>query len=207
MVVIMLPSHVPTFYRDYKGQSSRFSMPIVLRMNHPAAQSGLEQAAPQKESGPVHTCLKKEEKQFHDLILRASSRHQVDPALIKAIIMAESGYNPDAKSRRGAKGLMQLMPRTAEALGVEDIFDPEHNVNAGVKYFKKLLKRFEGDVKLALAAYNAGGRNVREYGGVPPFKATRYFIKKVFEYYEFYREQMRQQIEMASSAPSRHLTI
>jgi len=132
----------------------------------------------------------KPEQRFHPIILKAANRFQVDPALVKAIIMAESGYDPRAISKVGAKGLMQLMPATAEELGVEDIFNPKHNINAGVGYFKKLLNRFDGDIKLALAAYNAGTGKVRQYQGVPPFKATRYYIKKVFEYYQIYKKQM-----------------
>jgi len=132
----------------------------------------------------------KTEQRFHPIILQAAIRFQVDPALVKAIIMAESGYDPRAVSRVGAKGLMQLMPATAEELGVKDSFNPKHNINAGVGYFKKLLNRFDGDVKLALAAYNAGTRKVRQYQGIPPFKATRYYIKKVFEYYQIYKKQM-----------------
>jgi len=134
--------------------------------------------------------LAKGEKLFHPIIVKVATEHEMDPALIKAIIMAESGYNPKAISKKGAMGLMQLMPGTAEALGVEDIFDPEHNINGGVLYFKRLVNIFEGDVKLALAAYNAGLRKVRMYQGIPPFKATRYYIKKVFKYYEHYRQQM-----------------
>lgn len=135
------------------------------------------------------TSSKKEDILFGTIIQQAADRHQVDPALVRAIIMAESGYNPDAVSKKGAKGLMQLMPKTAEALGVEDSFDPEENVAAGVEYFKKLLNRFDGNVELALAAYNAGSRKVKMYQGVPPFKATKYYIKKVFKYYEIYKEQ------------------
>ena len=85
---------------------------------------------------------------------------------------------------------MQLMPGTAKALGVEDCFNPEHNINGGVKYFKELLGRFNGNVKLSLAAYNAGAGKVRLYGGVPPFKATKYYIEKVFEYYSLYKRTM-----------------
>ncbi len=85
---------------------------------------------------------------------------------------------------------MQLMPRTAEALGVQDIFDPEHNINGGVRYFRKLLDRFNGDVELALAAYNAGSRKVRMYRGVPPFETTQRYIEKVFAYYEYYKEEV-----------------
>jgi soluble lytic murein transglycosylase-like protein len=131
----------------------------------------------------------KKELLFGSIIQRAADRHQVDSALVKAIIMAESGYNPKAISKRGAKGLMQLMPKTAESLGVEDSFNPEDNIHAGVGYFKTLLKRFDGDITLALAAYNAGSRKVIKYQGVPPFKATEYYIKKVLKYYQIYREQ------------------
>lgn len=133
---------------------------------------------------------KKREVLLHPIILRAANRYQVDPALVKAIIMAESSYNPKAISRRGARGLMQLMPQTAEALGVGDSFNPEQNINAGVRHFKRLLDRFEGDVKLALAAYNAGSSKVRIYQGVPPFRATRSYIRKVLEYHQSYKEEM-----------------
>ncbi|MCD6184878.1 MAG: lytic transglycosylase domain-containing protein [Deltaproteobacteria bacterium] len=127
---------------------------------------------------------------FDMLIFQAANQYQVEPALIKAIIMAESGYNPKALSKKGAQGLMQLMPRTAKWLGVADSFNPEHNINGGVKYFKQLLVRFNGDVELALAAYNAGSRYVRQYNGVPPFKATKFYIAKVFKYYDIYKKQV-----------------
>ncbi len=119
---------------------------------------------------------------FHDYILLASQTYEVDAALIRAIIFAESNNNPQAVSHRGAQGLMQLMPRTARSLGVEDSFDPAMNIDGGVRYFKQLLDRFSGDVHLALAAYNAGSRYVHKYGGVPPFGATKRYIKKVLRY-------------------------
>jgi hypothetical protein len=131
-----------------------------------------------------------DEPPFHKLIMRASQAYEVDSALIRAIIMAESSNNPRALSRRGAQGLMQLMPTTAKSLGVNDAFDPAMNIDGGVRYFRQLLDRFNGDVKLALAAYNAGSRYVRKYGGVPPFKATRIYIKKVLKYRRLYQEQM-----------------
>ena len=149
------------------------------------AHSKLEQ-----EADPSSTSVKTRDKLFNPIIMEVAGRHEMDPALIKAIIMAESGHNPKAVSKRGAKGLMQLMPITAKSLGVEDVFDPEHNIKAGVVYFKKLLNQFDGDVKLALAAYNAGSRKVRKYKGIPPFKATRIYIRKVFKYYELYKGQM-----------------
>lgn len=130
------------------------------------------------------------ERLYHSIIIEAANRHQVDPAIVKAIIMAESSYNPKAVSKKGAKGLMQLMPKTAAELGVKDSFNPVYNINGGVRYYKKMLNQFNGDVKLALAAYNAGSRKVKKYQGIPPFKATRYYIKKVFKYYQYYKKQV-----------------
>jgi len=127
------------------------------------------------------------ENRYQRLIIDAAYRYKVEPAIIKAIIMAESGFNPKAVSKVGARGLMQLMPRTAKSLGVEDSFKPAHNIDAGVRYFKYLLDQFDGEMKLALAAYNAGSYNVRKYGGVPPFKETKFYIYKVLKYYEAYR--------------------
>ena len=129
------------------------------------------------------------ERLLQPVILEASERYKVDHAIIKAIIMAESSYNLMAISNKGAEGLMQLMPNTARELGVTDSFNPTQNIHAGVRYFKKLLKRFKGNVRLALAAYNAGSRNVREYNGVPPFKATHSYIKKVLHYQRYYQKQ------------------
>jgi soluble lytic murein transglycosylase-like protein len=139
----------------------------------------------------------RKERQFHPIILQEAKRYKVDPCLVKAIIMAESGYNPRAISKRGAKGLMQLMPSTAEALGVEDIFNPKQNISGGIRYFKQLVKRFDGDVKLALAAYNAGSQKVRHFQGIPPFKSTQYYIEKVFKYYDMYKDQSAQKLNKA----------
>ena len=139
----------------------------------------------------------KKERRFHPIILQEANRYKVDPCLVKAIIMAESGYNPKAISKRGAKGLMQLMPSTAEALGVEDIFNPEQNISGGIRYFKQLVNKFDGDVKLALAAYNAGSQNVRHYQGIPPFKSTQFYIEKVFKYYKQYKGQLTEKLDNA----------
>ena len=134
---------------------------------------------------------------IHPIILKAALRHQVDPALIKAIIMAESGYKIRAISKSGAKGLMQLMPGTAEDLGVTDVFNPKENISGGVRYFKQLVNQFDGNIKLALAAYNAGSKKVRFYNGIPPYKATQYYIKKVFKYYDLYKNQMTGEVDKA----------
>ncbi|MCK9274841.1 MAG: lytic transglycosylase domain-containing protein [Syntrophales bacterium] len=138
-----------------------------------------------------------ERHQFDGIIEKAAHSHKIDPALVKAIIMAESGYNRWAVSQKGARGLMQLMPETAESLGVEDIFNPEENINAGVKYFKLLMDRFDGNTELALAAYNAGSRMVHMHGGFPPFKATRHYVDKVFEYYERFKGAFVKEIDKA----------
>lgn len=124
---------------------------------------------------------------YHGIIQQAGRRYGVEAALIQAIIMAESSFNPRAVSHRGAAGLMQLMPATADSMGVKDKFDPEHNIDGGVRYFKRLLVRFDGDTRLALAAYNAGARKVRQYNGIPPYKATRSYIARVFKYYQTYK--------------------
>ena len=139
----------------------------------------------------------KEKSPFQGIIVRVAGRYQVDPHLIQAIIFAESGYNPKAKSKKGARGLMQLMPSTAKALGVQDIYDPAENIDGGVRYFRSLLDRFDGDVQLALAAYNAGSRHVRNYEGIPPFKATRRYIQKVLKF--------RKKFKMETASLSRQL--
>jgi soluble lytic murein transglycosylase-like protein len=124
---------------------------------------------------------------YHGIITQVAGRYEVDPSLIRAIIFAESGFNPRAKSKKGARGLMQLMPSTAKAMGIQDIYDPLENIEGGVKYFRLLLDRFGGDIKLALAAYNAGSRHVRNYAGIPPFKATRHYIKKVLKFQQKFK--------------------
>jgi soluble lytic murein transglycosylase-like protein len=129
----------------------------------------------------------KRESQFSPIINKAADKHKIDAALIKAIILAESGYNPLATSEKGAVGLMQIMPGTAMALSTEDMYNPVHNIDAGVEYLKLLLDEFGGDLALAIAAYNAGSSKVHEYQGIPPYEGTRHFVKEVFEYYRHYQ--------------------
>lgn len=116
---------------------------------------------------------------FDQFIARAAAEHQLEPALIRAVIHAESSFRPSAVSRKGAVGLMQLMPGTARQLGVSDASLPEHNIAAGSRYLAQLLKQHNGELLLALAAYNAGSSNVRRYNGIPPFAETQAYVERV----------------------------
>jgi len=119
-----------------------------------------------------------------DRIVRdAAARHDVDPALVKAVISTESGWNPQAVSRKGAVGLMQLIPGTAQRFGVNNSFDPAQNVEGGTTYLKSLLDRYNGDLSKSLAAYNAGEHAVDLHGGVPAFRETQQYVQKVTEAY------------------------
>lgn len=135
----------------------------------------------QIESSRFHATLS--ERELEPVIRRHSSQHQLHPALIRAIIKAESDFDPRAVSRSGAIGLMQLMPQTAVRLDVRDMYDPDDNVGGGTKYLRQLLDRFHGNLPLALAAYNAGENAVDRYQTLPPYDETRQYVRKVLRYY------------------------
>ena len=126
---------------------------------------------------------------YQHLIQTAAIKHAVDPALIQAVIQQESGYNRFAISPAGAQGLMQLMPDTAKRFQVKNAFAPAQNINAGSQYLAWLLKRFNGNVRFALAGYNAGEGKVDRYKGVPPYRETRRYVKKVMGYYQQLKAQ------------------
>jgi len=132
--------------------------------------------------------MKKNIDRWDSIILRAAATYKVSPELIKAIILVESGMNSKATSPAGAQGLMQLMPATAEGLGVDRPYDPDQNIFGGTRYIRKMLDKFS-DRRLALAAYNAGPGNVRKYGGIPPFRETEYYVEKVLKYYALFLSQ------------------
>jgi soluble lytic murein transglycosylase-like protein len=125
--------------------------------------------------------------EFDQIINSCAVQYGVDKSLVKAVIHAESGYDPNAVSAKGASGLMQLMPNTARGLKVANTFDPADNIRGGVRYLKFLLDTFKGDVTLALAAYNAGLSRVAQYGGVPPYAETRNYVAKVLSYKNSYQ--------------------
>jgi soluble lytic murein transglycosylase-like protein len=125
--------------------------------------------------------------QYDDLIIKASEKHKIEPALIKAIIKAESNFNHRAVSPKGARGLMQLMPATASSLQVQDSFHPENNIEGGVRYLRYLLNYFNGNLPLALAAYNAGENAVIRHRGVPPYRETQVYIQRVLSYLDKFR--------------------
>lgn len=120
---------------------------------------------------------------YADMAHMTAEHYGVDPKLVHAIISVESGWDPRAVSRKGAQGLMQLMPQTAARYGVRDVFDPLENIEGGARYLRDLLHEFNGDLRLALAAYNAGGEAVRHYRGIPPYPETQEYVRAVLAAY------------------------
>lgn len=123
---------------------------------------------------------------FENIIIRAATKHEVDAALVKAVIRTESYFNPNATSRVGASGLMQLMPQTAKLYGVTDLYSPRQNIDAGVRHLKYLLARYRNKVTFAIAAYNAGEDAVEKYKGIPPYRETQNYVRKVLKFHELY---------------------
>lgn len=151
--------------------------------NAKAGQAGYTAASSAK--GNFKKILKsvaKAPENLEAIFKEASKKYGVSEKLLKAVAKAESNFNPSATSKKGAAGVMQLMPATARSLGVDDPYDARSNIMGGAKYLKENLERYNGNVDLTLAAYNAGSNNVSKYGGIPPFKETQEYVKKVKNY-------------------------
>jgi len=134
-------------------------------------------------TGRNHPAMNVDRDGVEALVREAAERHHVDPALVRAVIETESNWNPGAMSRKGAMGLMQLIPTTAQRFGAYDAFNPKQNVDAGVRYLKTLLERFNGNLDLALAAYNAGEGAVDRAHGIPSYRETRNYVQRVQDAY------------------------
>ena len=148
--------------------------PDEVPFPEPAPETGLVPAA---AAGQDLSVL--DSTPYGEIIARLSEAHGVNPLLVRALIQVESGYKPGAKSRKGAMGLMQLMPATARAYKVRHPFEPKANIEAGIKHLKSLIDRFDGGVELALAAYNAGEGAVMKFNGVPPYRETRNYVARI----------------------------
>lgn len=141
---------------------------------------GISQNSIQQMLPPVQlTKMSGKSRDFDEIVEQAAAKYDLPVKLIKSVIQKESNFNPNAISPAGASGLMQLMPATARGLGVINIFDPAENIHAGAKYLRQMMDKYGGDLELALAAYNAGPGNVDKYGGIPPFKETQNYVRKV----------------------------
>lgn len=136
-----------------------------------------------KEEAPV----KASNRSYLDIIRRHATSYRLEEALVKAVIKVESDYQPRIVSRKGAQGLMQLIPQTAKDLKVSNPFDPYENIRGGSEYLRMMLDLFNNDVELALAAYNSGPSTVKRYGGIPPYDETQKYVKKVKRYLDYYR--------------------
>jgi len=171
-------------YRQLTGEN--LPRVFTLQANPLPPATNKAQEAPESVSSNVGKTLSERLVKYSDIIAEASQQYNVDENLIKAVIAGESGAKPDAISSKGAKGLMQLIDETAKELGVRNSWDPRENIFGGTKLLRQLLDRFDGDVQLALAAYNAGASAVEIYGGVPPYKETQTYIKRVLNYVKLF---------------------
>lgn len=188
------PKALAEFKKQLQQTKRRFYMsvstPSVYRSFAYAPSGGYSSSyvsSYQYSMRPIYLGLHPNEKAFEPYINDIAREHGVDPRLVKAVIRAESAFNPSAVSPKGAMGLMQLMPGTAMDMGVQDPYHPIQNLRGGIGYLKEMLRLFNNDLILALAAYNAGPNAVKQYGGVPPYEETRQYIQRVLQYYSHYK--------------------
>ncbi len=171
-----------TFAEILKSSDSQQGQFRTDKKNFPFLTSATNALTQAKEAA-AENIINPSKSQIMNIISKISQKYGVDEKLVQAVIRQESGFNPKATSHCGAMGLMQLMPATAKGLGVKDAYNPIQNVEGGVRHLKGLLARYNGNLVLALAAYNAGGGNVDKYGGVPPFKETQNYVKSILANY------------------------
>lgn len=162
-------------------------------------------AAGDEGEGPHDRMPGERQHRFDSYIRGAALRYQLPESLIRAVIHTESNFRERAVSRVGAIGLMQLMPRTARSLGVQEPFDPQQNVYGGARYLRLLANRYSGDMVLVLAAYNAGAANVDKYAGVPPFEETRAYVRSVLRRFYAYERQAQLGQQSLRREPARHI--
>jgi soluble lytic murein transglycosylase-like protein len=173
---------------DNAGGSPAFQRALASAMSAAGPGGPLAAAAAGAQAAPAPVAPE----QIDALVNQNSSTWQVDPSLVKAIIANESGFDANATSKVGAQGLMQLMPATALSVGVRNSYDPAQNVAGGTRYLKGLLDRFNGDMRLAVAAYNAGPGAVEKYGDVPPYAETQNYVQRVLQSHERYAAESAQ---------------
>jgi soluble lytic murein transglycosylase-like protein len=153
--------------------------PAKINLTAPKSRPNIYLPAESSFTGHSRPAVEMSRDGVEKIVREAADRHSVDPALVRAVIETESNWNPRAWSHKGAGGLMQLIPTTAQRYGASDVFDPQQNINAGVKHLKWLLERYNGNLDLALAAYNAGEGAVDRVHGIPSFRETRNYVQKV----------------------------
>ena len=183
-----LNSYIETLYPTpmESGGENTTVKPLNEVLTVTKAQSGAVfevDKPPQIPFGSLSRKINYTKDEILDLIDKTAQKYGIDEKLVRALVNQESGFNPNAKSHAGALGLMQLMPSTAQGLGVKNPLDPVQNVEGGVKYLKSMLDRFNGNTILALAAYNAGPNAVKKYNGVPPYKETQNYVRSILKQY------------------------
>ncbi len=190
-----------------KGKNAKLIARTPKKKQAPAAASASGGTTASAGSGRVNSCMRLSHAQveqrtapYMDAIAKYASRYNVEENLVRAVIRQESCFNKDARSHVGAHGLMQLMPGTADMMGVDNSADPHQNIQGGAKYLSRQLDNFGGDKQLALAAYNAGPGAVNKYGGIPPYRETQDYVVKVMAEYKRLEKRQKQTSYIRSAA-------
>lgn len=177
-------------YLQLTGEALPKQKPVDrIVKNETVAKKEIEINKPENFINKPVDSIKNRIQNYENIINQAATKHRVDSTLIKAVIASESAGKVNAKSPKNAKGLMQMIDSTASEMGVKDVWNPVENIDGGTKYLAKMLKEFQYDVKLALAAYNAGPGAVEKHSGVPPYKETKDYIEKVMNFINYFKEQ------------------